>query len=517
MQFCYANRIRTMLVLAAAAALLCSLSALGEEAVALDAIGLRYYPAPGEFCVTSGSCPAEALSLLSADQATVQAAMESDQSPLMVLSQDGTQVSLRVTARPSTVFPENVFALTPAQKEQFLTLLAREHGYFAASWLENLPGFALLTTQGASPEAAAGLQTLSLSTLYLGKIYAFQTDVMGRSLTQADTDLLLAVARRTILLGGVPQDPAAATEAAPLTLPEQPMLTTETAPVAYQLGSIPLTLSPLPALVGTTTMELSGTTAPGMGLKYSVNGSLSSRFKADVNGAFSVTMKNLDPEKPNEILVIASKGKETSTAQCQVRVDWQTTPLVVSPTAGLVRDNHFALRGLTLPGAKVQLLRGRSASPVPLQSDGSFSLDVSLPKVGENAITVRSLAPGYRRVDIPLRITRAVSAQEEVAALQRSAKVFSYEKMLQRPSAYEGRVVQYQGTVSGLANQSGQPLFLLTVGENQTVACFIADLLPVQLGQSLTLLGTLQGKNQDLETLWEKGTYPALDVAVILP
>lgn len=494
--------------------------ARAEDSVHLDGIGIRYYHAEGETFLTRDQLPEDALALLGADEGTALEAMLRDDLYLICFSPDGGQVSLSVTDKPAGLSSQSVFQMETTEKEQFLTLLARSGQYLSATWTNSAPGYALFSTYGTEEAAGAGmLHTLSLSTLYLGKIYSFQTDLIGRAPTQEDIDLLTQAANRALLLGaatksGDEENP----ENAALSLPELPTLSTEPAPITTDRSDLPLSLDPIPSTIGATTLTLSGTTEPKAYVRYAVDGKASSRFQVDESGAFTVTVPRLNADADNLIEVTAfTKAGETSVVHFTVRVDWQSSPLVLSQTGGTAHGERMQLRGLTLPGSKVQLIRKQETVQVVVGEDGSFVTNVLLKKIGENTFTIRCTAPGYRRVDTVVTVTRLVTAADELKALQKTVKTVKYAKLKENPAAYEGRTVLYQGKVTALSNENGQPAFLLATPENEILVCLCADLLAVEFGQEMKLIGTLTGDTHTLNTRWETGVYPALEVTAILP
>lgn len=510
---CRPNGIGVLCLLGVAAWLGCSAPALAQEAVSLEQAGLRYYPAQGEVCVTRSSVPQEALALLGADEATVLSAMESDQLYCIILTGQGTQVSLRISDPPPGAAGQP--SAQGMDQAELLALLAPQGSGLSASWPEGLPGFALLSPQ--EQEQGLPLNTLSLSTLYLGKVYSFQTDVFGREPAQADREALFSAARRMILLGAAARDSGEASQSGPLALPPLPALTEQEAQVSYKVGNLPLELSPIPSVVGTTLWEVSGVTAPKASLKYTLNGRTSSRFQADESGAFSFTMKNLEPDAVNELTVTASQGEDVSTASCSLALRWQPSPLALAQASGTVKADHVFLEGITLPGSKVQLLRRTGTDLIPVGEDGRFRYKVLLKKLGENSFTLRTLSPGYRRADVEVSLLRAIGDAQELASLEGSVKTVAYDKLLAKPSAYEGRTVRYQGTVAALANLLGQPLFLLSTAQGETLACLCPDLLDIRLGEEIDLLGTLSGGKESLQTPWLSGEFPSMALLSLIP
>ena len=492
--------------------------ALAESAVPVPEIGIRYYATENELCLTRSDLPEEGLRWFGMDAAAMRAAMENGQLFLVSLYRSGGQVSLRCFEKPEGISGENSFALTPAEKESFLILLARQGQFHSAEWVADAPGFALFSTyREGEALAPATVHTLSVSTLFQNRIYALQTDIINRPPNESDIALLLSAVERTLFLGDVAESAGHQEDVTPLTLPPLSPLTEKNAAFTKELSGIPLTLAPIPEIVGTTTLLLTGTTDAGVSMRYSLNGKASSRFKAGADGSFSVSIKGLETEGDNQVELTAFTTQEASVIRFTVSVQWQQTPLMLSQTSGDVQEDSVALNGVTLPGAKVQLIRRTGTNTIPLREDGSFTVAVSTKKLGENAFTIRALAPGYRREDTLVTLVRKFSPEEEVKALQKKVKAISYEALTQNPAAYRDQPVEYQGTVVTLANTNGQPLFLLDLGNGQYVLCLCDDLAAVDIGQSLHIVGTLLGEIHPLQTRHAEGNYPALRLNAMIP
>ena len=413
-----------------AAALALQVAGVADElpaSITIAGVGIRYEPQEGELCLTRDEIPQEALPLLGADEAMVHRAMEAGGLYLLILTADGRQVSLRVIRAPAVQLltdpllpgqPGPAFSLA-SPEEQLLHFLQRNGGFRSAAWLDHLPGFALLSTmespgsdESTIPEHGktekntdqTGLQTLSLATLHRNQIISFQTDIFGREPSQADEDLLIATAKRAVLPDGLSDGSGS------LTLSPQAPLTDENIVFSYVLGTLPLEIIPIPAIVGSTSLTVSGRTAPRSSLKYTVNGQPSSRFKADAEGAFSVTLKNLIPDADNEITFFVSGDGSASTATGSVFVQWQPTPIILSQTAGTVQEDRITLQGITLPGTKLQLIRKLETVSITVQKDGSFTYSVLLKKIGENTFTIRALAQGYKRTEVEATFIRIAEA-----------------------------------------------------------------------------------------------------------
>ena len=232
---------------------------------------------------------------------------------------------------------------------------------------------------------------------------------------------------------------------------------------------------------------------------------------------FTFTMKTLDPDMPNELTVIASQDGGVSTASCSLVIDWQFSPLALSRTTGTVTADHVILEGVTLPGSKVQLIRRNGNDLIPVDQDGRFHYRLALSKLGENNFTLRCLSSGYHRIDMPLSFFRTIGDSIELYTLRDRIKNVTFAQLMKKPSAYQGRTVRYRGTVAALANLEGQPLFLLTMDEGETIACLCPDLLDIHLGQEADLLGVLTGTMQSVESPWLSGEFPSLTLTSLIP
>ncbi len=492
-------------------------AAVAESSIALEDIGMRYFLLENESCITRDQFQKEALDRLGVDEATALAAMERDDLFLICITPEGRQVSLRCQAKPSGMEKSNLFELDGLEKEQFLTLLARSGHYLSASWQSAVPGFALFSTADEnSADANSPFHTISISTLYLDRIYSFQTAIIGRVPTEADLEPLFSVANRALFLGAAKAVETPLAEA-PLSLSGLESSSTGNASFAETIGAIPLSLSPIPATLPTNMLTLSGATSASAFLRYSVNGRTSSRFKPEKDGSFSVSVPNLDTSAPNEVEVTAFDSASASTIRFSVAVDWQDTPLALSQTTGETAEESLTLRGLTLPNTKVQLVRRSGTATVPVAEDGSFTCQIPLKKVGVHTVSVTAQAAGYRRREVQVTLQRTGDPKSDTAALRRKVKSVNYEKLTQSPSAYEGKTVEYQGVVKALANEGGAPLFLLENAQGQGMLCLCENLLGVELGQTLSLIGALTGQSQSLQTRWASGTYPTLKLLAVLP
>lgn len=483
-------------------------TAYAQGEIALDDVGLRYTPASGETCLTRDTTDPALLAAFGADAETLQNAMRSDGAYLIRLGEDGLQVTLTVTQKPEGIASADAAQMTAAEKDVFLTALARQGGYGAAFWQTH--GYALFTSAAEQLESGGlSYARLTLATLYLDQVYAFHMDLIGREAGQAEPALLLAMAARTLRLG------AAAQTAAGGDAPSQALTLPDTAvpsdPVEWvaQSQTCALTLDPVAATLGVTQFTLSGTTVPGGAIRYTVNGKSSSRIVADAQGAFRVTVPNLKGNADNAIVVTATKGDQKTQLSGTIAVQWLDTPLVLE-TVTQAEATLVTVRGLTLPGTVLTLTHGHAQGALTVEADGSFNLSLRLPRIGENAFTLRAQAAGFRRAEAAFAITRVPGAAEVQSTLEKQVRTVDFARLTANPTAFAGTAVQLSGTASQLDYADGSPRFTLQDAQGAAYTVLCDQLLAVRDGDAVTLLGTLTGEtDQDTDN-------PTLTLAALL-
>lgn len=484
-------------------------SAYADETAMLDEIGVRYTPSAGEVFVTRGHMDAQALASLGTDSETMLASMAREGLYLVSLMPDGRQFTLGISAKPEGIISGESANMNAAERDAFLAQIARTGGYGSATWQKD--GYALFSSSAeAQGDGALTYSDISLSTLYLNNVYTFRMDLIGREAQQADIDLLLSVAARTLRLGAKAAVAGTDAETAQVQMLALPSTAVESQPatLTYVSQDCALTLDPIANTIGITHFTLSGATVPSGYLRYSVNGKNSSRIKADETGAFSFTVPNLTDDT-NAIELTAFKGEQKTVVDFSVTVDWQTTPLAME-TTGVVTEDSTSLRGLTLPGSTVQLTQGHGSGTIAVGADGTFSVKLLTSQVGANDFTLQVQSPGFHRNDYTFSVTRAESGVDAIARLQKKARPVEYAKLVAKPAAFKGKVVQLSGQIAALSYVDGSPRFVLTTesGDSYTVLC--ADLLTITQGASINLLGTLSG------TASEVDGYPVVALEAIL-
>ena len=289
-------------VMTAFLALPCASAA--AETLRLDPVGLRYEAGQDERCLTRDTLDASSRELLGLDAATALAAMERDQSQLMVFSED-RQLSLCVLALPSDITAGDISELDEAGRQALLALMMREHAAQRGDWCAEMPDYALLE---ASSFGHMDMHTIFLDTLYLGKLYCCKLDVLGRELTEADRSFVLDVGARLLRLGAASDVEGAGQ---PLSLPQLPVLSTQNVVPTADNSDVPVTVEPIPTVIGANAVILSGTTDPAARLRLKINGNTSSAFEPEPDGSYSVTAKGLNNGEVTSWASLPSTARST--------------------------------------------------------------------------------------------------------------------------------------------------------------------------------------------------------------
>ncbi len=492
------------------ALLLLPVCAFAQEAVELADIGVRFYLDDEPcVCITRDNVTdlSGALQAMGLTATTVRDLMQREDAYLLLFAEDGAQLILTVSPKPDGIQANDEADLTESERALFLRSVAAEGRYLDASWPERGNGFALLSHILPSGDSVA-LDAAAASTLYCGAVYTLRVDVIGRSVGAEDEQMLLSAAQRFLRL--IAPQPLSLADGDELVLPAATLAESGEAEVIAVESALALTLDPVPATVPTTSVTLSGTTAPKAALRYVLGKDASTRFYADENGRFSVTVNDLVGDEVNELKLSATKDELTATVNVSILVDWQDTPVTLACTYATVEGDKYMLYGKTLPGAKVQMLRKSRSIDLNVADDGSFSCNVSLNTNGGTAFTIRALAVGYHRTDVSVSLNRAITDAAEVKQLEKNINDVRYKRLTESPEKYADRLVKVSGTVVALGRANGAPCYLLRneAGEQYLIQC--QSLAQVQMDAQTQAIATAAGVNATMESAWDAGVYPLL-------
>lgn len=468
----------------------------------LGDVGLRYSATEGERCITRDNLQETAMPMLGLDADAARGLMLAEGSYLMLYAPD-YQITLCVSDAPSDISARDISELQAAERDSLLAYLKRSLAATAAQWVEDMPDYAL-TQSGAGGNLP--FYSLTMSTLYLGRLYSFRLDVVGRELTDTDSAALRSVVARTLRLGAIDGE---AEGAGALALESLPAPSVENAAMTVNNDNVRLTAAPVPSIIGTNQLTLSGETDPRARMRVKVNGEASVWFSPDENGAYSFLARGFLNGKDNAVEISASVDDVATILSFSVKLDWQLTPLAVSPTSSYSYDDVFTIEGSTLPGADIQVVKGGSTSSATVDENGLFSFPLNTRKPSGYGFTVRASYPGYKRAEITGRIRR-VMTEDAVKAAQRIA----YDELVDNPGRYADTAVCYTGAIEALSYEAGTPKCLLKTGDGATFSLLCRDLIGLDVGNTISFIGVLRGTNG---TFGDDGNaYPEISMQTLL-
>ncbi len=486
---------RTLLLAFTAVALLIA-SGASAETYPLTAIGMRFETLPGEICVTDETPAQTAAELIGIGSEAAFEAMRGSGFGMAVRS-EGRLVTLSVAEMPQSISAYDICELNAAERGKLLDYMARRAPVNEAKWLDDMPDYAMLKCAYAGDMA---VNSLTVFTLYLGKIYSFSFDAVGRELTAEDEAALKSIASRALRLGLGAQ--TAAMEIAPLSDANAEMMLSG--------DDIRLTAASVPTVIGSVQLTVSGETEPGAKMRVKVNGSASESFYPDENGAYYYTVRKLKNGQENSVEIIASRDGKTASIAFKVAVRQQRVPLAVTPLTGVSQENTITIKGSTMPGAKISAVKGNSGVDIAVDDNGLFSFELNTKKAGSNyRFTVKADCSGYKSGELEGRIRRIDLKEAETAAAR-----LDYQALLNKPKKFDGTCVCMEGRITAFGYQNGTPMCLIASedGSEYLLRCQTTDGLFE--GQVIRFIGTLCGDNEALGA--DAREYPEIALEALL-
>ena len=484
--------------------------ALGEPAsYAFPREGLRLY-LPGDWLVLSQSnlkdreqeikdlgTTAEALAANFLNTGTL----------LEAFTPEGGQLRVQRQPRPEGFAATDAYLMTAEQREDFLLKMASAGGFAQGAWSQDLPEFAVF--QGKASLQALPVATIAYATVRYGQVFSVSADIIGREPTEKDEAALYTAAASMLFLGTPLTSPPSASKAPQATLNLQPTPTPAPAEVRVQRDETYLTLDYAPSVAHTTRLTLTGATEPNTPMRYYVNGQGYERFTADSDGRFTCQVRSLPKAGKNVIAIHAIGDKGYGVVTFTVMLEQEKAPLALTPVTEEVAGDSVVITGAVLPGSTVQVLYRTKTYEARVKEDGSFSCKVNLPRLGENAYTVRASLAGYLRGEEKLTIMRVLGETDEQAAFQKQLKSIAYDKLCAKPENYKDSPVRFTGRVLSLSGKDGQPLaVILTEGDANPVAVLCPDLYGLELNRQVVVLCTLTGAMREVSLSEGKAFIP---------
>ena len=493
--------------------------ALGENAsYSFAQEGLRVY-LPGDWQVLTLTNLADKAQEIQSLGTTAEALTSSflDTGTLLeAYPAEGGQLRIQRNPLPESLDARDAFSMTAEQKESFLLEMARLGGFAHGVWSQDLPEFAVF--MGSTSMQSLPVQTITYATVRYGQVYTVSADIIGREPTDKDEAALKTAASAMLFLGTQETPPPEVSQAPQATLDLTPAPTPEPAEIRVQRDETNLTLDYAPSVSKTTKLTLTGVTEPNISMRYYVNGQGYERFKSDDQGRFTCLVRDLPKAGKNIVAIHAIGDKGYGVVAFTVVLEQEYAPLAVTPLTQGVAGDSVLLTGAVLPGGDVQIIHRTKTYDATVNGDGSFVCEVELPRLGENAFTVRASMTGYMKKDEKLTIVRILSEADERAAFQKKLKHVAYDKLTERPESYKDAPVKYQGRVLALWGQSGQPLAVIATEDGTNpVAVLCTSLHGLELNQEVAVLCTLTGALREAALPGGTSMMPEARLNWILP
>ena len=269
----------------------------------------------------------------------------------------------------------------------------------------NVPGFT--ECRGESTAAGITVYGAGLATCRDGYAYLLSVSSVNAPVSEEALDALACLAGTMVFVG----NEAEAACKAPV-LPESDFVPPP-AEVRITQTEVPMVLLDAPAEWNSLSLIVHGTTLPDTPLRYYVNGDGKDRFRSDENGNFTCEI-SFPKDGDYTVSIQAIRDNDRGAASFRVSAAREKLPAVLETDEAVGWENIVTVRGITLSGATVTLLStsGREKN-IKVGVDGTFTLNIDLPKKGSASYTVKCQAKGYAVCNLPLSVVRIETPSEQ--------------------------------------------------------------------------------------------------------
>jgi hypothetical protein len=139
---------------------------------------------------------------------------------------------------------------------------------------------------------------------------------------------------------------------------------------------------------------------------------------------------------------VAPRGRPREIGSVSARFSIAPLRIDIPGTHGIVDRDHILLAGRAARGATVTI----DGDPVSVEPDGSFEGTVSLPAVGERALSVRAGTALLVARTVRVNVKRVASLAQEAKAFER-LKPLTYDEAIASPTDNVGQLVAVEGEV----------------------------------------------------------------------
>ncbi|NLB90011.1 MAG: hypothetical protein GX786_02160 [Clostridiales bacterium] len=407
-----------------------------------------------------------------------------------VTTPSGSQFLLKVFPAPS----QWSFADFLQEKQQAESLfetwvMQHYHNFQGGNWIDD--HFFLLQHQAATSD----FTTYVYATFLGHNIIIWEIPVFDRIFSQEEESEVLLALHGLVYLGEQKTEEETPASAPIPTLPPASIEGSDIplADIKITRDNTPIFVDDLPSIWGSTILPVSGTSEPLAEMRYYIDNVGHQRFTADEQGVFHFDFTGLQEGK--NTISIQSIGKNGyGNVLFTIQVQREHTPLILTPSAKEIDSNVYTLSGVTLPNATVTAKSRQKTVEGIAQEDGTFFLEVSLPRLGENSVSVTSLATGYRKQTQEITLHRIEGAVEALESFHKEIANIPYEDLISSPQSFEGEKIKLAGTLLRFTSYQGQPSFVFEEKESSNHYHIQCDsLIPFTLGDEFEVYATLTG------------------------
>ena len=444
---------------AAALCLLTATAALGEERLVFAYEGFRFDAPEGMTVLTQHNVEehAELLSALGTTPTTMQAAMQASGLVLEAFPAGGGQIELAIVpaeslgivvgAKPA---PEDLEALEAAYKG-----MAR---YEQVGYTDEAPGWLRMTF--STKQSDVSVYTLRYISLAHGQQFVLSSILIGREPGPADEAMIRDIIGRISFMDA-PATPAPSPTPTPEPTPV-PTPKPEPSPAARidGLEGMRLEITPPNGFTEVADFVFTGVTEAEALVSLDVASATVAKAEAGEDGTF--TLKGSFETAGAHTVTVRAELADRPTAWASYAITYEMpkmTLTITEPTEPLLRKEG-AIRGTTLPNARVDIKGSGLSAHVNANAAGEFSIRLKLESEGEYSYTLTASLRGYESAVMPYTVVRALNYQEALGAFRKALVDISYRRLLDEPEAHTGKNLGYRGRVVKIGDADGVPCLL---------------------------------------------------------
>ena len=337
-------------------------------------------------------------------------------------------------------------------------------------------------------------------TIRNGYTITVDMQVFGRQLTNRDNTALNKVFNTFTFSQILPVPPL------PISLDE-----TSTAPVETSKGSF--------AMKGKTKPEAS---LRAVLMSFSTSATKVFEAKANKAGNYNFTVELPGEDVYVMTLTVSSPGLEDLNRSYNIRYQSGLIPvsLAVTPPAEITQD-EFILSGTTPESnVKATLTVNGTETTKNVARNGSFSFTLDTRAEGTYNIRLVLTKKGLQDRVFNFVSMRVLSPEAREGLLRQSALSPSYTELTQNPNMYDGKMLMYEGILTGKENATDNWVLRLALTKTDTgfsdVLILTADSDPgYDTGSQVRVYGQMVGMNLSTDDQGQEETLPRLSLSLM--